>query len=217
MKVYGRDLTIKLGDLVPSFPGVSELEDPCLVIWHGAVSETVVQILEGAASRWVLCVGTGALPEEPDAPVSGRQVKFPGRLRGLTWGLDSRTRDATGEYRKPEDVHPQWKLDCIKRFVAASEEVPGPPPWSLLDPPRVPEHVLASYLCALSAIPVPEEWQTGFEAEVSYCLGGEGGGQGGVLALGWKDRNDAATLRAFLMGSQAILEHPSSETDNEPG
>jgi len=208
MKVYGFGVVSKFGELVTPLPAGNSatmvLEEPCLIMWHGKAveGEDVGLILRGGELRWVLCLGSGEMEPEPRALVDGKLHRFPGRLVGLTWGLtDLPSGQAWDRF------HPPWQVEQIREFLAATEaSLTGPPAWALLDPPRVPEYVLACYICRLGGLMIEPEWnwRERFEGEVEYW---SAKGKGDVSALSWEERSDIEKLRRFLSQTQTLVKH----------
>lgn len=202
MMVLGRDLVVKLGNDGLSALGIEIAasgfhggEQPCVLIWHGQPDE-VEQVLQANPATWVLCVSSGAIANRD---IAGLESRFPGRIRGLTWGL--RSGDRKFVWRELNRTQ-RWKVYRLQQFIAAaSSQTDGPPPWQLLRPPRVPEHVLASYLCALAGEIPDGSWEAGFTAEVNYWRVEERVS----VSLAWSDRHHTTRLRSFLASSQVIL------------
>lgn len=94
---------------------------------------------------------------------------------------------------------------CFSRFLKDLATNNGRPNWALLEPDarRLPEHVLACYVCAIGGIPTVDAWKIGFEDEVEYWVRTVGI----ALKLSWEeDRNNADRLHAFLAETQTLLE-----------
>lgn len=109
--------------------------------------------------------------------------------------------------------------DTFRRSFARFREAlerDGRPTWALLEPDarRVPENILACYVCALGGVPALDAWKVGFEDEVNYWVTAEGIG----VKLEWKeDRNKEERLRTFLAATRTLLEGSVHEESRDRG
>lgn len=222
MKVLAYGLKDKLGeDGLKEFslgtfnPGQMTGYTQCVFLVHGTPdssfqsgSQGLFQaISEGVSpdsSTWALWLGSGPMHETIAEYKNGRVV-------GLKWGIANLQNGETWEN------HPRWKTDRLRAFcVAVTEMKDGEPPWHLLDPPRVPENVIACYLCALGKVEPEAGWKDGFEAEVDYWNGElarrSGNQSQGGINLSWVDdynkedhQRYVDKLRVFLTATQALI------------
>lgn len=166
-------------------PTCDELAGPSLLLWHGRPDRAVKDLLKGKTDLWILCAGKAPVLLQDDGAADGRS-------HGLPWGLSKESWQTQ-----------KWQRDRMKEFVESAQLCEtGPPDWSLLAPPQVPEHVIACYLCALADVLPESVWQAGFEDEVEYWKSQE------VQSVPqWnRGRPNAEILRKFLRGVGALVE-----------
>jgi len=158
-------------------------DEPTLLIWHGGYGPKLKLFLNAASNRYVLMIGTSIANVSDDTP-PGRE--FPLRLRSFKLA-----------HVKYWQEHPEWKRKALENFCKATKDQnEGAPPWKLLGPPLVPEHVLACYFCALAGVDPEEAWATGFKDEVDQALDA----RNVSTRLDWtKDRKNREMLREFLV------------------
>ena len=98
-------------------------------------------------------------------------------------------------------LQPAWKRRRLESFLTAVAAADTEPPWGILHAPRIPEHIIACYLCALGEVPPAEDWQAGFVEEVEY-LGSEGISD----LISWeKHRADGEALRSTLLAAGNVV------------
>jgi hypothetical protein len=216
MRIYHEGMTSKLGTsgiselglrlLKTSGPDGEELKLPCLIVWHGSREEVDQFLLAHAATPlWVLLIGSTPTDFDRTRPSSGHDP----RIHGVKWGLGKIARDASWK-----TDHPMWIVNRLQAFIHVVQKTREEPPWHLLEPPLVPEHLLACLVAALGGMPaanLPPAWETGFGEEVSY-LSQELARQGArtcTQAPSWSDRGDPQRLREFL--TNAAVLRPAAE------
>lgn len=198
MHVFTRNMIAKIGEegfttlnlqqnserLSPTdLKAAIEASPNSVLLWHGVIESLCREFLAAQPGLWVLAISTEGVPN-----VRLTYPAIPTRLEGLKWGLKS-TRSLT--------QHPQWQRDRLTRFVAATIDLSaGPPPWDILEPPSIPEYVLACYLAALAGQQVNKSWMAGFGDDVAYWE------RKALVQLSWNAHaRDVTQLHAFLLST----------------
>ncbi|MHB8502246.1 MAG: hypothetical protein ACYDHE_15055 [Candidatus Acidiferrales bacterium] len=188
MEIFAENMRIKIGELSkfgisPRLSAPTERVSPRLLILHGWPEESTRMYLD--EFDWVLCIATDGCSEP--------YVRDNGRIRGISWGMPN-----LGDLSR----HPTWKQSRFMRFVTAVLKSNEEPRWELLAAPKVPEHVIACYLCSLAAISPQDQWRAGFEEEIEYLRT-----EGVRLEIDWdRDRANSSKLKAVLLESKALVE-----------
>ena len=202
MKIFGRNLQSKFGNEL-DIPEI-KVEDPdpnqrFLVVWHEMLD---IEDVRSLRERWpkiqFLLIATGPTQKGVDSKVS---IDDHAWIHGLSWGLPNL--QGNEHWCK---VNPRWKTSRIREFVRVVKKSDYEIPWHILEPPKVPEHILACYLCAIGGVDVdkvPDGWQGGFEDESSYWHSQAVD----FPALSWADRGNAIVLRRFLSNTEVIIGH----------
>ena len=173
-----------------------------LLLWHGdQLTDDVKSWLRTNAKLQILMLSqTQVVPKGADVE------EFGPRVWGLPWGVKSLVSEQ--EWKD----QPQWQRSLIQEFIRdVSRPEGGPPLWHLLEPPAVPEHIIACYLCSLADVEPETSWQTAFQNEVSYWIAG----QNVMAKLDWnQDRTNKAKLREFLSAAGALKMAAESQVSN---
>ncbi len=213
MKVFASNMAPKLGKsgfqvLGPlvvvdgySSSALTRLIDssgPSLLLWHGRdIDEVLRTLLSNCHELCVLWLSSSGV-----VVATQDRTRFRDRLHGLEWGLPS--------LKSMEDwsQHPKWRRGCIERFVKAAQSAKAcQPDWTLLAPPKTPEHVIACYICVLASAPPLDDWQNGFDEEVEYWCGQDKE----LPRLDWlTDRTARNRLQDFLRMSGALVSGPAA-------
>lgn len=155
-----------------------------VLFWHGPPNRELIEAVAIRHALYVVMVNTGGTPASwLDRFNTGKDRVHP--LSYSVPSLSSWDRQAPWIRRR--------FTDFMKSIRVYSEALPQ---WELLEPPPVPEHVIACLLCALGRIEPDVEWRTAFEDEVDWKSQGRG-----TPTLTWDaHRKDAVALREFLSG-----------------